>query len=42
MNRFELSSELEYMIADDMIENGFNPYCKEDIELYWEERLNGN
>ena len=38
----DMSGELEYMVATDMIESGFNPYSKEDIELYWKERLDGN
>mgnify|MGYP003348674826 CR=1 FL=1 len=38
----DMHSDLEFVVASDMIENGFNPYCKEDIELYWEERLDGN
>jgi len=35
----DMHSELEYMVASDMIENGYNPYSKDDIELYWKERL---
>lgn len=38
----DMNSNLEYMVASDMIENGYNPYCREDIKQYWKERLNGN
>ena len=38
----DMSSDLEFMVETDMIENGFNPYSEEDIELYWEELLYDN
>lgn len=38
----DMSSDLEFMVETDMIEHGFNPYCQNDIEMYWEELLNGN
>jgi len=38
----DMSSDLEFMIETDMIERGYNPYVQEEIELYWEEMLNGN
>lgn len=37
----DMSSDLEFMVETDMIVMGFDPYCVEDIELYWRERLNG-
>lgn len=37
----DMSSDLEFMVETDMLEKGYNPYCDEDIELYWEEHLDG-
>lgn len=32
-------SELEQLVRQDMIANGFDPYYIQDIETYWSERL---
>ena len=32
-------SDLEIMIIEDMLRNGYDPHSKEHIELYWKERL---
>lgn len=34
-------SDLEMLVMTDMYENGYDPASREDIELYWEELLNG-
>lgn len=36
-----MSSDLEYLVETDMIEQGYNPYNPADVNLYWERYLNG-
>lgn len=38
----DMHSDLEYMVATDMLISGYNPYDLRDVELYWEVLLNGN
>jgi hypothetical protein len=38
----KLSSDLEFMVETDMIEQGYNPYNPNDVNLYWEIYFNGN
>lgn len=37
-----MSSDLEFMVETDMIEQGYNPYNPVDVNLYWEMMLNGD
>ena len=37
-----MSSDLEYMVETDMIEQGYNPYNPDDVYKYWENYLNDN
>lgn len=32
-------SDLETLVMLDMLDNGYNPLSREDIERYWKERL---
>lgn len=41
MSRLNNMHLLEDMVREDMAINGFNPYDRNDIELYWEEYFNG-
>jgi hypothetical protein len=38
----DMNSDLEFMVQTDMIMCGYDPYSLIDIQLYWEELLNGN
>jgi hypothetical protein len=38
----DMSSDLEFMLQTDMIEQGYNPYNPEDVTLYWEKYFNDN
>jgi len=38
----EMSSDLEFMVETDMIQQGYNPYNPVDVNLYWENYFNGN
>ena len=38
----DMSSDLEYMVATDMIVLGYNPYNPSDVSLYWKDYFNGN
>jgi len=37
-----MKSELEHMVEDDMVENGYNPDIWADVVEYWNERLNND
>lgn len=39
MKNMNPKSDLEILVCEDMITEGFNPSLQEDIELYWSERL---
>ena len=34
-----MNSDLELMVNEDMIKNGYDPTNKEDVSAYWEELL---
>lgn len=35
-------SDLEFMVSNDMLEMGYNPYNPVDVDFYWENYFNGN
>lgn len=37
-----MSSDLEFLVETDMIEQGYNPYNAADVNMYWENYFNGN